>query len=132
MIRSMTKSMLPVVLLAPVLAGCGVTGSWSSVSLEPEIARDEFGMIGPAPLGKEFTRARVTLRDDGTYSADVYYGQHLRQSAGRWEKRPDGLTFVSDEGDSATYRTKLSSNHKKLWLIRRIEGTDVKLGLRRE
>lgn len=115
-----------------IAGGCGVTGQWESTQLSPEIARDEYRLVDPwmAP-GHEFTRAQITIRDDGSYDADIYYGDIVHTSTGKWEEEDGTLTFVDDQGRSATYKRELSGDHKKLTLIRPIKGTDVKLTLAR-
>ena len=115
-----------------IVSGCGVTGKWESTQLSPEIARDEYRLVEPwlAP-GHEFTRAHITIRHDGSYDADVHYGDIVRTSTGKWEEEDGTLTFVDDQGCSATYKRELSGDHKKLTLIRPIKGTDVKLTLAR-
>ena len=117
---------------ALMCSGCGLTGQWASTSLEPEIARDEFRLFDSMRDGREFTKATVDLHDDGTYSAEVYYGEKIEQSTGTWESAGRKLTFVDSRGRSQTYEYTLSGDHKKLTIVREIEGTDVVLELKRQ
>jgi hypothetical protein len=121
-------------LLILVAGGCGIPGTWRSVSLEPEVARNEFLLFRSAAIPEhEFTRATIMISDDATYSAEVYYGQHLHRSTGTWEKTDDEtLTFVDSKGAAFTYETELSRDHKELTLTKRVEGSNVKLVLRRQ
>jgi hypothetical protein len=130
--KSRIHKLLGASLMIVAMAGCGMTGSWSSASIEPEIARDEFAMFGVKPAGAEFTRADITIRDDGSYMADVHYGDIVHHSTGTWEKEGEKITFVDSEGISRTYDADLSGDHKELALARPIEGTDVKLVLKRK
>lgn len=114
------------------MAGCGVTGSWESQSLSPEIARDEFVVVGAKPFGERFTRADITIEQGGTYTADIFYGHKVHHSTGTWEREGEKITFVDHGGATATYEMKLSSDHKELELVRPIEGTDVVLSMKRE
>lgn len=129
--RNRLKVLLACTLVGGIL-GCGMTGSWSSASLSPEVARNEFAMFGQKPPHAEFTQADVTLRDDGTYTADVHYGNVTVHSDGTWEQQDGQITFVDDKGVSKTYQANLSGDHKELVLVRSIEGTDVKLKLKRK
>jgi len=121
-----------VCVLISVMLGCGMTGTWTSKSLEPEIARNEFSLFGQKPHLAEFTRAEITIRDDGSYTADAYYGDLAVHSTGTWEKHGDQITFVDTKGISKTYDAELSGDHKELVLVRSIEGTKVRLVLTRK
>jgi hypothetical protein len=114
-----------------LLSGCGITGQWSSRSLDPEIARDRFDFLAQPMTGTEFTRAHVSLHDDGRYSAEVYFGQWVQQSTGTWEKAGDRITFVDSKGFSQTYTYALSGDHRRLAVKRDIDGTEVTLTLER-
>lgn len=114
-----------------LLSGCGLPGQWNSRSLDPEIARGHFNFLAEPMPGPEFTRAIVHLHNDGTYSAEVYFGERVQQGSGSWEASGDRITFVDSKGFSQTYRYALSPNHKRLTVRREIEGTDVTLMLER-
>lgn len=111
-------------------AGCSMAGTWSTESFEPEMARDEFRLLGPVP-GYEFSRADFRLHDDGTYNADVYYGDFVQQTHGTWKHKDGKLTFVDYRGGSYTYDVKMSADGRRLELSTPIEGTEVVLHMER-
>lgn len=115
------------------LAGCSdLSGRWASKALEPQMARKEYEFLGKGMPDTEFTRAVVYLHDDGTYSAEVYYGENLRQSTGKWEKNADKLTLVDSRGDAYSYRIQITDGGKELKLVSVIRGTDVVLVMQHE
>lgn len=124
------KTVLCVCLLA-MLTGCGIDGRWETVSFEPDVARDDF-RLADKPNGEDgFTKAIITLYEDGTYVADVYYGTTVDQSKGQWQHRKDKLTLTNEDGESFTYEIDVSGWGSKLEMVRQIKGTEVTLELRR-
>lgn len=111
--------------------GCGLQGKWVSESFGPELARDQFGLVGLRVQGVEFTKATIWLRKDKTYTLEAYYGENLHRSTGTWETTDHKITFVDSKGVSQTYNYDLVEGDKKLKLIRTIKGTDVVLELKR-
>ncbi len=124
--------MMPVLGLLICLPGCGMPGTWTSRDLEPEMARDEYFLLGPEHSGAGFTKATLRLRSDQSYSSEVYYGEHLQRGSGTWKQEDGKLTFVDSKGGSYTYEAELSGDQRRLTLTRMIEGTDVILVLERQ
>lgn len=118
--------------LATLATGCGMTGKWSSVQLEPEIARNEFRMFAADGISHDFTKANLVLAEEGTYSGEAFYGDHVHRSSGTWEKKGDVLTLVDSGGAASSFDADLDAGGNKLKLTRRIEGTDVVLTLERQ
>jgi hypothetical protein len=114
-----------------VLSGCGVPGHWASTMFEPESARDEFRLVGDTTPGLAFTRATLILNDDTTYSAEAYYGDRMERSTGKWELADETLTLVDSRGPTQTYKVDLEASGQRLELVRPIQGTDVKLVMKR-
>jgi hypothetical protein len=116
-----------------LLAGCGdVTGKWSSVGLEPRMASDQFRLLRKEQPRGEFLRASFNLREDQTYTAEVYYVGDLGFSNGGWRQLGDRLRFVDNKYGTFSYRYQLSRDGRSLEIIQPIKGTDVRLTLRKQ
>ena len=110
-----------------LLTGCSLAGHYTSRSLDPDMARKEFKLLGTGAMGPEFTKAAITLNPNKTFSAEVYYGENLEQDTGSWQYSDGKLTLTDSKGVSQTYTIDLSGDGKTLKMVRTIRGTDVVL-----
>ena len=115
------------------VAGCAtVAGKWESQSLYPEMARDQFQLFKSDGGSGEFIRAKVTLNQDKTYLAEVYYTAGNDLCRGTWEYGEGRLTMSDEKYGTHSYTAKLSGDGKSLKLIQSIKGSDVVLTLARD
>jgi hypothetical protein len=80
-------------------------------------------------LAKDFTNAEITLRDDRSYRAEIYYGDDVVVRKGKWEKTDKKITFVDSVGKAYTYKYDLDGD--ELRLMDMIQGTETVLTLKR-
>lgn len=90
------KRLLSLVMVGTALTmvGCAtVQGTWSKVDVNPPAAEGEF----------EF--GKITLADDGDYSATVEYDDTIHQYDGTYtyDKNAKEITFVAENGMKRTY-----------------------------
>jgi len=110
--------LFPLVLFTMV--GCGVQGSWTLESVEPESAA-------------AYSFAKIVLNDDGTYSAEAAEGSKMKPSTGKWEFADNKITFTMDDGRTRTYDADLKCPGTKLHLMCATkEGEEVKAIMTRE
>ncbi len=115
------------------VAGCAtVAGNWESESLYPEMARDQFQLFRSDGGGGEFIRAKITLSQDKTYLAEVYYTAGNDLCRGTWAYGEGRLTMSDEKYGTHSYTAKLSGDGKSLKLIQPIKGSDVVLTLARD
>ena len=82
--KALCSRWLPIV--AVMVPGCAtLVGNWESTSLSPEMARDQFQLFKSDGGSGEFLRAKVTLNQDKTYLAEVYYTAGNDLCRGTWE-----------------------------------------------
>ena len=123
---------LGLVSLCLFVAGCAtLAGKWESESLYPEMARDQFQLFKSDGGSGEFIRAKVTLNQDNTYLAEVYYTSSNDLCRGTWEYGDGRLTMSDEKYGTHSYTAKLSGDGKFLKLTQPIKGSDVVLTLAR-
>ncbi|RMF77416.1 MAG: hypothetical protein D6744_11380 [Planctomycetota bacterium] len=75
--------------------GCGINGTWTLQSVEPEEARGQFKL------------AEVTFNADGTYSAVADYADEEAKSAGTYTFKAGKLVLHTDHGTTREYDAEL-------------------------
>ena len=128
-----TKPLTAGLILVALLPGCAdLSGKWTSVALDPEMARDQFLLLRPRGYRGDFLRAVINLRTDETYTAEVYYAGDLSFSSGGWSVLGDRLRLMDSEYGAHAYRIQVARDGGTLEIIQPIKGTDVRLIMRRE
>lgn len=111
--------------------GCAINGRWVGGDLNPEMARDQFDLMRPDGNMDEFVQADIRFQNDGTYMADLRYGDVLKRSTGTWKHQGDKLTLVEEDGDPQVFLVK-QPDGATLNLIVGVKGTDVTLTLKKQ
>lgn len=115
------------------VTGCAdVQGKWVSVALEPRMASDQFVLLRPRGYEGDFLRATLDLREDKTYTAEVFYAGDMGFSNGGWSVLGDRLRLVDNKYGTHTYRIDVHAGGRTMSIIQPIKGTDVRLVMRRE
>ncbi len=100
-----------------VLTGCGgIAGNWT-------LQESDQG---------NFPISRVTLNDDGTYTAVSNYGDQQRESSGKYTFEDGKLTFAPDGGTERTYDAKLTGFGAKLEVSAVQDDKEVVATMRRD
>lgn len=120
-------------LVAASLAGCAdVTGKWTSTGLEPRMASDQFVFLRPKTFKGDFIRAVLDLREDKTYTAEVYYASDRSFTNGGWSVLGDKLRLVDNDYGTFNYPFDLDRDGRTMEILQAIKGTDVRLVMQRE
>lgn len=120
-------------LLCATLAGCAdITGKWDSAGLEPQMASDQFVFLRPKGFQGDFIRASLDLREDKTYTAEVYYASDMSFSNGGWSLIANRLRLVDNKYGTFTYPVELDRDGRDMAILQPIKGTDVRLHMRRQ
>ncbi len=117
--------------LALLTTGCSLSGRWVGSDLRPELARDDFDLFRPVTATANFARADIRLQEDGTFSADVVYGDEVTRASGTWRYEGNRLTLTDSKGNASVYNVEFKTANT-IHLIALVEGTDVTLKLNRE
>jgi hypothetical protein len=112
-------------------AGCGIQGRWVGGDLKPEMARDQFNLMRPEGNFDTFVQADIRFQQDGTYLADLRYGDVLKRSTGTWELKEDKLTLVEADGHPQVFLIK-QPDAATIKLTVGIKGSDVTLTLKKQ
>jgi hypothetical protein len=111
----MKRGLTPVVMLlvAWLIGGCSITGTWKTVKVEPEDATGR----GPFQM--------VTFAEDGQYSATHQYGDEVRTSTGTYTWGWGKLTIKPHDEEARQYAGGYSAVTKQLVLSHQVEGQKV-------
>jgi hypothetical protein len=121
-------------LLALLLSTTGcvtIAGRWSGGELVPAMARDQFDLFRPEGNTASFVSAELRLQEDGTYTADLKYGEELIRSTGTWTFEGQKLSMTDNEGRSLVFVAR-KVDDMTLEIITGIKGTDVVLTVKKQ
>jgi len=116
--RSIT--VVATVVLAIIIGGCSIAGTWKTVKVEPE------GTMHGSPF------QMVTFTEDGQYSASHQYGEDLRTSAGKYKWDGMKLTVMPAEGEERVYPGHWNMFTGHLVLSHQAEGEKVTATLEKQ
>lgn len=103
-----------------VLTGCGINGTWTLQTVEPDEARGQFKL------------AEVTFNDDGTYTAQADYANDEETSTGTWTYKADTLTLHTDSGKTLEYDAELCEMCNTLKVCKEEHGQMVTATMKRK
>lgn len=125
--------LLMVLAFGLLCGGCAdLTGTWVSQGLDPQMARDQFRLLRAGGHQGDFLRAKLDLREDKTYVAEVYYATDMSFSNGGWQLVGDRLRLIDNKFGTQTVQVKVSRDGTRMDIIQPIKGTDVRLLMRKE
>ncbi len=107
--------------LGGLLSGCGITGEWTLVTVEPKEA------------ARHYAFGEFELRPDGTYEAEADFGKGLTKSSGTYTYENGKLTLVAADGETRTYDARLIEMASKLEVVSTMQdGKKVTAVMRRD
>jgi hypothetical protein len=113
-------------------SGCAtIAGRWSGGDLMPAMARDQFDLFRPSDNTDNFVSAELRLQSDGTYMADIIYGEKLVRSAGTWKLDGRKLTMTDNSGRSQVFVAR-KTDKTTLTITTGIKGTEVILTVKKQ
>jgi hypothetical protein len=113
-------------------SGCAtIAGRWSGSDLMPAMARDQFDLFRPNGNTANFVSAELRLQNDGTYTADIIYGEELVRSAGTWKLEGRKLTMTDNSGRAQVFVAR-KTDKTTMTITTGIKGTEVVLMVKKQ
>jgi len=119
-------------LLVVACQGCAtLVGRWSGDDVTPAMARDQFDLLRPPGNTANFVSADIRLQQDGTFTADVKYGNDLVRATGSWKLDGEKLSLTDQAGRAEVFLAK-RIDETTLQIVTGIKGSDVVLKLKKQ
>ena len=119
-------------LLVVACPGCAtLNGRWSGGDVTPAMARDQFDLFRPQANKASFVSAEIRLQQDGTFTAEIKYGNDLVRATGTWKLDGEKLSLTDQAGRAQIFLTK-RIDENTLQIITALKGTDVVLTVKKQ